>query len=179
MVERLLYKVADAAEALNISKVTLYGLLKEGIIGHVRKQSVKGPTKILIPKEEIEKYVKSGLTYGYKTALPEGVLEKKRDQMAKARVFRHKKKEKRDRRKAGADIYENTENTIYALKLKPRTFDILWKNDLIQLHEVNLFDPDVAKKLVTLKGFGVMSYKDLESALARYNMDRVEHDKKA
>jgi excisionase family DNA binding protein len=170
MEDRMLYGTVEAAKYLSVSRQTLYALVRKGILGHV--QTGKGPTKIYIPKEELERYVKEQLVYGRDSGLTDAQKEVKRKSLEIGREVRSR----RSKRKKGQAIpvpLENTENTIYCLNLKPRTFKVLWKHDKIQLHEVNVFNPNIAKQIATLPGFGLACYNDLETKLAKKNMEAV------
>ena len=168
MVEKLLFTAEEAATLLNVSRTTIYFLVKSGALGHIRGEGVKGPTNIYVPKEELDKYIHSRMKYGHAVTLPEGRKEQAAENLKKAREAKSRK----GRGKKIAPL-EVVEGTIYALGLKSRTFNLLHAAGYMTIPQVNIHDPEVAKKLACLRGFGISCWNDLEAALARSLAERA------
>ena len=169
MAEKMLYSVGEAADLLNLSKASVYLMVKAGVLGHIRGEG-KGPTNIYIPKEEIDKYIHSRVKYGHAVTLPKERADAAKEGLKKAREARANK----GRRKKGLVPLETTEGTIYALGLKARTFNLLHAAGYLTIPEVDLGNPDVAKKLACLPGFGIACWNDLEAALARKIVEKKD-----
>ena len=170
MDEKLLYTTDEASEMLNVSKTTIYSMVKRGVLGHLREEGGKGPSNIYIPKEELDKYIHSRIKYGHTVTLPPQRREEAVENLKKARDTRSSK----GRKMVHEAPLESVEGTIYALGLKSRTFNLLYAAGLLRVDQVNLHDPEVARRLACLPRFGVACWTDLEQRLTAYLAEKVE-----